>query len=124
MKLLPLKSKDYFSSICIAKDNKPCVDNSVNADEEGKQALMQLANGDMRRVLNLLQSAHMSHGHITEENVYLTAGAAVPAVIHSLLVALLNESFADACATLQKVSVHVKPLTELCFNISLCFAGD
>jgi len=75
---------------------------NVDANEEGKQALMQLANGDMRRVLNLLQSAHMSHGHITEENVYLTAGAAVPAVIHSLLVALLNESFADSYATLQK----------------------
>ena len=28
---------------------------SVNIDENGKQAIMRLANGDLRRVLNLLQ---------------------------------------------------------------------
>jgi replication factor C subunit 3/5 len=47
--------------------------------EGGKTALLQLAGGDLRRVLNLLQSAAMAYPEITEEAVYLTAGAALRA---------------------------------------------
>jgi DNA polymerase III delta prime subunit len=39
----------------------------VKISESGKSAILQLAGGDLRRVLNLLQSSHMSYPEITEE---------------------------------------------------------
>lgn len=65
----------------------------VQATTEGKNALMQLAAGDMRRVLNLLQATHMAHGTVSADTVYLTAGAAMPTVIAQILHSLLNDTF-------------------------------
>ena len=47
---------------------------NVKADEGGKKALIELAEGDMRRVLNVLQSTHLAFGEVTEENVYQCCG--------------------------------------------------
>jgi replication factor C subunit 3/5 len=76
----------------------------VNATNNGVQALMQLANGDMRRVLNLLQSTHMAYPQVSEETVYLTAGAAVPKIIEGLLKSLLNDTFLNCYNLILKVS--------------------
>jgi replication factor C subunit 3/5 len=65
---------------------------------------MELAAGDMRRVLNLLQSTHMAYPVVNEENVYLTAGAALPAVIQAIFTSLLNDSFDNAHKMLSDVS--------------------
>jgi len=64
-----------------------------NITPAGKVALMTLSGGDLRRVLNLLQSAHASYPEITEDVVYMTAGAALPSVVDGILKSLLNESF-------------------------------
>ena len=69
---------------------------NVNVTESGKNALLQLAGGDFRRVLNLLQSADMAYDVVDEESVYLTAGAAVPAVIDKMFHSLMNDGFEDA----------------------------
>jgi replication factor C subunit 3/5 len=76
----------------------------VNTTDNGVQALMQLANGDMRRVLNLLQSTHMAYPQVSEETVYLTAGAAVPKIIEGLLKSLLNDTFLNCYNLIFKVS--------------------
>jgi replication factor C subunit 3/5 len=68
----------------------------VNATDSGKAAILQLSGGDMRRVLNLLQSTHMAYAAVNEENVYLTAGAAIPRVIDSIFDSLMNDSYNDA----------------------------
>ncbi len=75
----------------------------MNGTPDGLTALMELAAGDMRRVLNLLQSTHMAYPIVNSENVYLTAGAAIPAVIQNLLRSLLNDSFDDAYKLLSTV---------------------
>ena len=58
--------------------------------------IIQLACGDLRRVLNLLQSADMAYDAIDEEAVYLTAGAAVPRIIEGMFLSLLNDGFEQA----------------------------
>jgi len=69
----------------------------VNVTECGKQAILQLAGGDLRRVLNLLQSTQMAYpDSVNEETVYLTAGAAIPSVINQMLQSLLNDTFDNA----------------------------
>lgn len=70
---------------------------SVNATADGKKALMQLANGDMRRVLNLLQSTAMAYAVVDQQNVYLTAGAALPEVSFEALFILLVKVMYKIC---------------------------
>ena len=65
----------------------------ITVTDSGVQAILNLADGDMRRVLNLLQSASMAFPEVNEDVVYLTAGAAVPAVIDKILQSLLNDDF-------------------------------
>ena len=80
---------------------------SVDITEGGKKALLQLAGGDLRRVLNLLQSSAMAYPQITEEAVYLTAGAAMPAVIEDTFHSLLNDDFDTAYKKILAVSENV-----------------
>jgi replication factor C subunit 3/5 len=65
----------------------------INITEGGKRSLLELSGGDLRRVLNLLQSANMAYPEITEDVIYLTAGAAQPTVIDSLLTSLMSDTF-------------------------------
>ena len=75
----------------------------VNVPESGRDAILQLAGGDLRRVLNLLQSADMAYDCVNEEAVYLTAGAAIPAVIEGMFYSLLNDNFETAYSGMLKV---------------------
>lgn len=75
----------------------------INATASGTEAILQLANGDLRRVLNLLQSTSMAYSEVNEEHVYLTAGAAVPKVIERMFQSLMNDSYNIAYETILKV---------------------
>jgi hypothetical protein len=44
---------------------------------------------------------------VTEDNVYLTAGAAMPSVIETIFLSLMNENFESAYRTLLKVSCYL-----------------
>lgn len=82
------------------------IDNEkVPVDESGKRAVLELAGGDLRRVLNLLQSANMAYPQVNEEAIYLTAGAAVPAVIENIYQSLLNDNFDTAYEIVRSATV-------------------
>lgn len=76
------------------------------AEEGGIKAVLRLAQGDMRRVLNILQATAMSSGTITQEAVYATTGDPLPADIRAAAGALLNKPFDEALQTLQDLAVH------------------
>jgi replication factor C subunit 3/5 len=74
--------------------------------EDGIESILRLSGGDMRRVLNLLQSTAMSHKVVDEKSVYLTSGAPLPKDMESILDILMNEPFqkgynsiVDLCTT-------------------------
>lgn len=46
----------------------------VKATDAGKKALMDLAGGDMRRVINGLQSTHLAFGQVDDCTVYKCCG--------------------------------------------------
>ena len=49
-----------------------CEEESVEVTEDGKEALMRLSQGDMRKVLNILQSCAMAFDNkVNEDNVYI-----------------------------------------------------
>lgn len=69
---------------------------SLTVTDDGKQALLTLANGDMRKVLNVLQSTWMAYKSVTEDTVYTCVGHPLKNDITNIVKWLLNEKFADA----------------------------
>ncbi|XP_059617806.1 replication factor C subunit 5 [Phlebotomus argentipes] len=77
---------------------------NVSATEDGKQALMTLSGGDMRKVLNVLQSTWMAFKSVTEENVYTCVGHPQKEDIKHITTWLLNEpDFADTVRNIQNL---------------------
>lgn len=72
------------------------VEENVNATQDGKDAIVDLAQGDMRKTLNILQSTSMAFGEVNEINVYTCVGHPLKSDIHKIVNYLLNESFTDA----------------------------
>uniref|UniRef100_A0AC35TUT7 AAA domain-containing protein n=1 Tax=Rhabditophanes sp. KR3021 TaxID=114890 RepID=A0AC35TUT7_9BILA len=76
---------------------KVCQEQRVNITPCGRQALMELCGGDMRRVLNILQSVHLAFDVVNSENIYACIGKPNPALIEmffkSLMSGGLNECF-------------------------------
>jgi replication factor C subunit 3/5 len=75
-----------------------------NYTEDGIDAILRLSGGDMRRVLNLLQSTTMSAKVVDETSVYLTSGAPLPRDMATILDILMNQPFTTA----------YKSIVELC----------
>lgn len=81
---------------------------NCNITDDGINAILDLSNGDMRRVLNLLQSTAMSSDDgtgtgganskvIDETAVYLTSGSPLPKDVDAILDMLLNHDFHTSC---------------------------
>lgn len=66
---------------------------NVKIDDAGMDAVIKLAEGDMRKCLNVLQSCHSAFGVVTEQTVYQTTGLPLPSDVHSICTTLLNEPF-------------------------------
>ena len=72
----------------------------------GRDALLGLSGGDMRRVLNVMQACHMAFPKgIDEKAVYLCTGSPLPDDMARYLHLLLNESFKVAFAEVRS-SAH------------------
>jgi replication factor C subunit 3/5 len=79
---------------------------NCNTTQDGLDAILRLSGGDMRRVLNLLQSTSMSSHVVDETSVYLTSGAPLPQDVTTILDLLLNHSF----------QVAYTQIVEMCTN--------
>ncbi|KAH8282727.1 hypothetical protein KR054_009328, partial [Drosophila jambulina] len=62
---------------------------AVQVTEDGKRALLTLAKGDMRKVLNVLQSTTMAFDKVTEDNVYMCVGYPSKQDVERILKSLL-----------------------------------
>ena len=64
--------------------------------DDGIESILALSGGDMRRVLNLLQSTAMANDVVDAKSVYLTSGAPLPEDMKSIMETLLNKDFQQA----------------------------
>lgn len=94
---------------------------SVKISEDGIQALLELSGGDMRKVLNTLQSTWLSARDVTEDTVYTCVGHPLRADIDTVLTRLLNEDDFGVCfkCILFRTSLHSRLLRPL--SVLLCF---
>ncbi|CAB3220734.1 unnamed protein product [Arctia plantaginis] len=69
----------------------------VKISEDGVKALLALSGGDMRKVLNTLQSTWLAYRDVTEDNVYTCVGHPLRSDINKILHWLLNENDFAVC---------------------------
>lgn len=67
----------------------------IGFTSEGISAILYVAEGDMRRAVNMLQSA-ATLGDVNEENVYGIAASARPEEIQNIMALAINQKFLDA----------------------------
>jgi len=68
----------------------------VNATPDGVKALIRLAKGDMRKVLNVLQATHVAFSVVSEETVYACTGNPLPVDIQNIISWMLNLDYSNA----------------------------
>lgn len=77
----------------------------VTMTRDGRKALLRLADGDMRKVLNVLQAAHVAFDKVTEENVYACTGQPLPKEIEEMVYTMLNDPFSVALQNVSEVKM-------------------
>ncbi|KAF8555967.1 DNA replication factor [Imleria badia] len=86
-----------FSPLPIVEVEKR-VDTVVEAERvkltpDGKQALLKLSKGDMRRALNVLQACHAAYDSVGESEVYNCTGSPHPSDIEKIVHSMLSDEF-------------------------------
>lgn len=77
----------------------------LTVSSDGKDALITLAEGDMRKVLNVLQSTWLAYMSVTEDTVYTCVGHPLKKDILNILTWLLNESFQSAYEKINSLKI-------------------
>ena len=89
----PLNAEQIRSRLMEVAEAENCKTTTPGID-----AILRLSGGDMRRVLNLLQSTAMACEVVDEKSVYLTSGAPLPEDIDTIMDLLMNHTFQMASA--------------------------
>lgn len=90
----------------------------INVTESGKQALYELSGGDMRRVINVLQSTSLAFDVVDDNNVYACVGQPQPQEVKKILRTLLDGSFDTAFKSLNDIRINEGiALTDVIDNI-------
>jgi len=76
---------------------------SITAD--GKDALLNLCKGDMRRALNILQACYAAYGVIDETAIYNCTGNPRPSDIAAMVQSMLSDEFTTSYNLITKMKV-------------------
>lgn len=72
----------------------------IDITDEGVDAIVYAANGDMRKAINALQAAAVLGETVDEETVYMLTSTARPEVVEEMITAAASGDFLGARATL------------------------
>ena len=75
----------------------------VMVTEDGMKAIIDLGGGDLRRTINILQTAASTGKPIDEETVYSVVGRANPADVREMMLTSLNGDFIKAREKLREL---------------------
>ncbi|WP_048146487.1 LAGLIDADG family homing endonuclease [Pyrococcus abyssi] len=94
----PLNDEDIAKRLRYIAENE-----GLELTEEGLQAILYIAEGDMRRAINILQAAAALDRKITDENVFLVASRARPEDIREMMLLALKGNFLKAREKLREI---------------------
>lgn len=94
----PLSNKQILPRLdyVIEKEN-------LKVTPDGRDALMDLAQGDMRKVINVLQCTALAFDEVNEVNVYTCVGHPLKSDIRSIVNWLLNDNFQAAYQNIREM---------------------
>ncbi|KIJ55338.1 hypothetical protein M422DRAFT_199503 [Sphaerobolus stellatus SS14] len=78
----------------------------VKITEDGKQALLKLSKGDMRRALNILQACHAAYDLTTENEIYSCTGNPHPSDIETIVNSMMTDEFTTAYQMITKMKTE------------------
>ncbi len=93
----PLKKEDVIGRLKFIAENE-----GVSVSEDAYEAIWDLCGGDLRKAINILQSA-AALGNVTSDTVYRVAGVARPKEIRLMLEKALKGDFNGARTDLYKL---------------------
>ena len=79
----------------------------IDVTKDGLNAVLNLGRGDMRKVLNILQSTALAYPKVTSDAVFSCVGKPTEQDVKACMDALLNASFADSMKAFQDLQVSV-----------------
>lgn len=94
----PLRDEDIAKRLSYIAENE-----GLELTEEGLQAILYIAEGDMRRAINILQAAAALDKKITDENVFMVASRARPEDIREMMLLALKGNFLKAREKLREI---------------------
>jgi len=77
----------------------------ISIDESGMELLLKMAEGDMRRSLNILQASHMAFGNVSEEIVYKVTGRPRGSDIDQMITWLTNRDIRSCIKLIQEMMI-------------------
>ncbi|CAI2375512.1 unnamed protein product [Moneuplotes crassus] len=92
--------KDEFIS---KRLDEICESEEIDIDQKAKDAIVKLAKGDMRKVLNILESGSLAHSKITSDDIYNCTGKPSEKEILMILKSLCKDNFSDSLNTVLKI---------------------
>ena len=94
----PLNDDDIAERIKYIAENE-----GLELTEEGLQVILYVAEGDLRRAINVLQAAAALDTEITDENVFLVASRARPEDVRGMMELALEGNFLKARDKLREI---------------------
>lgn len=101
----PLKVADINDKL-----SEICKSEKLKIDKAAKDAIVSLSGGDMRKVLNILESASLAHSKITDTDIYNCTGRPSPEDVEIIMQSLLKDDAKKAYTTFSDVK-YKKGLT-------------
>jgi len=86
-----------------AKLSEIALNEKLNLTSDAADTIISLSQGDMRKVLNILESCAMAHKEITSDVVYSCTGKPSMMQVDAIYNALLQKTYNDAYNTLLKL---------------------
>lgn len=94
----PLKSEDIYKKI-----EKICEEQKIKYTQDGLNLIIKVSNGDMRKVLNNLQSIYMAYKNITYENVSKCIGYPKQVEIDLIYKILMTKKYEISLNEIEKI---------------------
>lgn len=97
----PLRDEEIKKKVLeIIKEEK------IKVTKSGLNTLLKIANGDMRKVVNNLQSTSMAYNVVNEDSVYDCLGYPKPLQIKTILKSIIDLSYSDAFEKIYNIKLQ------------------
>lgn len=98
-RFVPLKKEDVVSRLAYI-----CSNEKVKCIDRALELIFELSEGDMRRAINILQSA-AAIGEVTEDSVYKVVGLAHPKEVREMIQQAISGNFLEARKRLRDLMI-------------------